>query len=483
MGARTGQQYLDRLRQTRPTIQVDGETVSENVVDHPAFRNVAASFAELYDLQHRDDLRDVLTYASPTSGEPVGTSFLVPRGAADLAKRRRAMATWATYSMGMLGRSGDYLNSALMALSQAQKWFGQADPAYADNIAAYYTKVRENDLLTTHTLIPPQSNRSVSGSQQGGGQLSARIVGEDDNGIIISGARMLATIAPIADEILVFPSTVLRGGPGDEAYSYAFAIPIDTPGLRFLSRQPFDTGRSHFDEPLASRFEEPDAVAIFQNVHVPWDRVFLRGHPELCNGFYTETGATVHMTHQVAIRTLAKSEFFLGLISQLAESIGIDGFGHIQEDIAEVINTVEIGQALLRAAEADAATNDHGVYSPSWAPLNTCRNWYPKVYQRFPQILRKFGASGLMALPTEADVFGAAATDVDAFLQAKAMDGRERVRLFRLAYDASVSAFAGREALYEYYFFGDPIRMATALFNSYDLAPYKKRIMDFLERD
>ena len=120
----------------------------------------------------------------------------------------------------------------------------------------------------------------------------------------------------------------------------------------------------------------------------------------------------------------------------------------------------------MRAAEADATLNEFGVMTPAWAPLNAARNWYPKVYQRFPEILRKLGASGLMTLPTEADIAGPAAGDIEDYLQSAARSGPERVRLFRLAWDLSISAFAGRQTLYEYYFFGDPVRMAGALVGS-----------------
>lgn len=119
------------------------------------------------------------------------------------------------------------------------------------------------------------------------------------------------------------------------------------------------------------------------------------------------------MTHQVVTRTIAKSEFFLGLASELADSIGIDGFQHIQEDLAELIQTVEIGKALMRSSEADAALTDDGVLLPRWSSLNTARNWYPKVAQRFPQIIRKFSASGLMGLPGEADLNSEALPDIE----------------------------------------------------------------------
>ena len=482
MGIRTGQQYLDKLNGMTPHVVIEGEVVREKVAEHPAFRNVARSYAKLFDMQHDDRHQGALTYPSPATGDLVNASFLVPRTEDDLRRRRAAISTWAEASNGFLGRTGDYMNSALTALGTAEKWFAQADPKFADNIRNYYEWARENDTLATHTLIPPQVNRSVSGSEQLGGQLSAHVVDERSDGIVVRGARMLATIAPIADELLVFPSTVLRGGPEDAPYSYAFAIPNDTPGLRYLCRTSLYNGGSTHDEPLASRYEEMDAVAIFDDVFVPNERIFMLGNPQLCNAFYTETGAGALMTHQVVTRTIAKSEFFLGLASELAESIGIDGFQHIQEDIAELIIDVEIGKALVRASEADAAPNEAGIMLPKWTTLNAARNWYPKIAQRFPQIIRKFSASGLMALPGEADVNSSARADIDLYLQGKTLPGPERVRLFKLAFDASISGFSGRQSLYEYFFFGDPVRMAGALVNTYDREPVRARLREFLHR-
>lgn len=481
MGARTGQDYIDRLAQSNPHVQINGDTVTGNLHEHPALRGVMRSYADLYDLQHAPGTRDVLTYEE--DGERFGTSFLVPRSHADLVRRREGYKAWADHSLGTMGRTGDYMNASLMALSEAGPWFAQADQRFADNVKAYFEKVKNEDLLLTHTLIPPQVNRSAGAAQEVNGRaLSAHVVREDDNGIVVRGARMLATIGPIADELLVFPSTVLKGTAEDDPYSFAFAVPCDAPGLRFVCREGFDQGASHYDHPLGSRFDEVDAVVVFDDVHVPWERVFLLGHAELSNSFYSDTSAAHHMTHQVTTRTTAKTEAILGIVSLLTEAIGIERFGHVQEDIASTIVTLETVRGLVRAAEADAVPNAYGVYTPRWEPLNAARNWYPRIYGKFPEMLRKLGASGLMALPTERDVYGAGEEDIATYLQSATLSGAERVRLFRLAWDLSASAFAGRQTLYEYYFFGDPVRMSAALVSSYDRAPYKDRVQAFLER-
>ncbi len=480
MGARTGAEYAERIAEAAITVEIHGERTTGKVAEIPAFRNVMQTYAGLYDLQHDPDLRDVMTYDSPTSGERVGMSFLEPESQDDLIRRRSMMEVWARSSNGMLGRTGDYLNAAIMAMAGASEWFAQADPAFGANIRAYYEHVREHDLLLTHTLIMPQANRSKTVSEQADPYLAARIVEETDNGVVIRGARMLATIGPIADELVVMPSTVIRGSADDAPYAYAFAIPTSTPGLRFLCRESFDLGRSRFDHPLGSRYDEIDAVVVFDDVLVPYERCFVLANPELCNGIYNDTSAAAHMTHQVVTRTSAKTEYMLGLVSLLTESIGIEGFQHVQEKVAETIIAVEIVRALLRAAEADAAPNRWGTMTPAWAPLNACRNWYPRLSQRFPAILRELGASGLMALPTEADAFGPGREDVERYLQGAAIDGVDRVQLFRLAWDTCLSAFAGRQSLYEYFFFGDPVRMAGALVAGYDREPYKERVRALL---
>ena len=480
MGARTGREYVEALDDRAIHVEIEGQQHTGHVSEIPQLRSVVRTYAELFDLQHAPALRDVMTYDSPTTGDRVGMSFLQPQSVDDVVRRREAMRVWAEHSFGHLGRTGDYCSSTVMAMAGAADWFGQADSAFAQNVRGYYEHVRENDLLLTHTLVFPQANRSVGPSQQRHQTLAARIVDENDNGIVIRGARLLATIGPFADEILVMPSTVLKGTDDDAPYSYAFGIPCDTPGLRFLCRESFDLGRSRFDHPLASRFEEIDAIVVFDDVLVPWERCFVVGQPELCNGIYTETSAAVHMTHQVVTRTTAKTEFVLGLVSLLTEAIGIEQFQHVQEKTAEVIVALETCRALLHSAEAGAAPNRFGLVTPAWGPLNACRNWYPRTYPRFPEILRQLGASGLMCLPTEADVLGPGHEDVERYLQSATLGGTERVRLFRLAWDACLSSFAGRQSLYEYFFFGDPVRMAGALVASYDREPYKERIRAFL---
>lgn len=482
MPARTGQQYIDAINAQERDVWIGGEQIRTGVANHPAFRRVVRSLAELYDMQHDPNLRDEMTYVSPTTGERVGMSFLQPKSHEDLVRRRRMMQRWHQHTAGMMGRSADYLNSALVAMAGAADWFAQADPQFGRNIRAYYEHLRENDLLLTHTLINPQVNRAAGPSGQVDPYIAAAVVKETDAGIVLRGARLLATLGPITDEIMVFPSTLLKQSKEDAPYAYAFAIPCDTPGLRFICRETFDYQKSPWDHPLGSRFEEMDAIVVFNDVLVPWERVFMVGRPDLCNGLYRETNAVVHMSHQVVIKNVAKTEFLLGVTELLTKSIGIDGFQHVQEKIAEIIIVLEAMRAFLRAAEVDAQIDEWGLMTPDFGPLNAARNWYPRIYPRLVEILQILGASGLMAIPSEADFASPIRPELDKYLQGKTMNAQERVQLFRLAWDISMSAFGQRQNLYERYFFGDPVRMAGALYQGYDMKPYTERVRAFLNQ-
>ena len=243
-----------------------------------------------------------------------------------------------------------------------------------------------------------------------------------------------------------------------------------------------DYERSHYDHPLGSRFEELDAVVIFDDVFVPWEKVFLYRDVASCNKAYAATGAVAHMSHQVICKNIAKTEFLLGLASLMVDSIGVESFQHIHEKIAEIWVNLETMKAFKRCAETDAELDEYGVMKPAWDPLDAARNLYPRLYPRMVEIIQQIGASGLVAMPTEADVNGPMADDIKRYYQAARMEAADRIPLFRLAWDAAVSAFGTRQVLYERFFFGDPVRMAGAVFQNHDRSKYMDRVREFLKR-
>ena len=442
------------------------------------------TLARMYDLQHDPVIGKEMTYRSPTTGDQVGLSFLTPKTHGDLDRRHHMMRNWAKITCGMMGRTPDFLNVSLMAMAAAGKFFGQNRPEFEKNIYDYYEMVREKDLVLTHTLVNIQRNRSGAATALDDSlDVALSVVKETDEGIIVNGARVLATL-PIADEIAVYPARSHRlptGAPGRT--SFAFALPCDTPGLKFQCRESFDLQRSSFDHPLGSRFEEMDALAFFDNVLVPWERVFLYGDVDMCNNMSLTTHQYLHSGHQVVTKNVVKCEFILGLANLMVQTLGSSELPQVHGMMAEIIENLEITKALLRSAEVDAELDEWGVMCPVDISLMVARQQFIKMYPRMGEILHLLGSSSLMALPTEDDFSGPLVEDIDRYLETDFSSAKERVKLFRLAWDTCCSAFGSRQILYERFFQGDRNRNVVLMNTRYDKEPMSQFVLDFLNQE
>lgn len=481
MPIRTGKEFLEAIRDDR-AIFIDGERIADVTRDR-RLAGAARSLAELYDMQHDPALSQRMTFASPSSGDKVGLSFIEPRSVDDLIRRREMVKIWMDATCGMFGRSPDFLNVMLTGLAAAATTFGQRDKRFAENIRAYHVLARERDLCMTHTLLNPQVDRSRPVERQEK-DLAAKIVRETDAGIVVKGARMVSTLCAYSDEILVMPSTFLATSEEAAPYAFGFAIPVATPGLRFVCRPSVvhQNAASRMDFPLSSRLDEGDGLAVFDDVLVPWERVFIHRDPAMCNGLFQRTQAMPQVMHQTSTKNLAKAEFMFALGAAIARSTNIDAHLHVQGMLAELIQHAEFVRACIRASEADAAVSAaSGLMTPAEMPLWAVRMMFPKMFVRACEIIQILGAGGLVAVPSYAELSGPAAADVETYAQAANADAPTRVKLFRLAFDAAVSSFSGRQQLYERYYSGDPVRLAGALYALYDKDAPIARIHQMLD--
>src|SRR5262249_13554013 len=270
MGIRTGGELLASLRDGRQLF-IDGERVGDVTTD-PRFAAAARSLAELYDMQHDAALTDRMTFPSPTSGGRVGLSFIEPRSVEDLIRRRDMVKIWMDATCGMFGRSPDFMNIFFTGFASAADEFGKADKRFAENVRAYHTHIREDDICLTHTLVNPQVDRSRPVEKQDK-DLAAKIVKETDAGIVIRGARMVSTLCGYAHDLLVLPSTYLANSKEAEPYAFGFSVAVNAPGLRFICRPSVihQNAASVMDFPLSARLDETDAMVIFDDVPVPWE--------------------------------------------------------------------------------------------------------------------------------------------------------------------------------------------------------------------
>ncbi len=463
-GIRSGAAYLEGLRDGRE-VWLRGDRI-DDVTSHPGLGRGARTLAGFLDKQFAPGLQDRVTYVD--GGIRIALSHLVPRCQQDVVRRGAAFYEWATWSNGMFGRTPDYKNASVMAFASGSSFLEEDRPEFGENMRNFYEHVRRNDSVLTHTLVNPTFNHAQAREGKYSDKVALQIVKETDAGIVVNGARLLATLGPLADEIEVFPSTLLKGSDENLPFAFAFAVPINTPGLRLICRDSYDHGKSNFDAPLASRFEEMDAVVVFENVLVPWERVFMYRNPGMCNRAFSETNAVIHMMHQVACGKLAKTEFIVGLLCAMAKATGKDNDMNVKNQIAEAMWMAETVRALLFSAEQQAYEDKRGVWVPLRQPLDTSRNLFPKFYPRLVELVQLLGSSSLMATPCEADFSGAIAADVEQYFQTVNLDSKDRVGLFRLAQDVAVSGFGNRQALYERFFFGPQNVMGSIYYDLYN---------------
>lgn len=478
MGTINGRDFIERLDKLDNEIWFDGEKIKGNISEHPAFKGILRSKSSLYDLQNDSALKEQMTYFSPECGEYIGLSYLQPKTKDDLRKRRRMMEHWARFTHGLMGRSPDYMNTVVMSLASSSSVLKGQENCFPENITSLYEKAIEQDLSFTHTFITPQVNRSNLYWESSEEPISAKIIDRKKEGLVIKGARLLATQGGLTDEVLVIsaPSALL-----DLDAAFAFSIPSNTKGLRFICRQTFVGGDSSFNYPLSSRYEEMDSVVVFDNVLVPWDRVFFYDNVEACVDFMKNSSFYTFAYHQVVTRQIVKTEFVLGLAELLVETINVGEYQHIQEKLSEIIIGLETMKALLEKSENDAEIDQFGIMRPSMIPLQVASNTFPRIYPRFCEIIQLIGASGMVSLPTEKDFSSDIRSDLDQYLQGANKNAEDRVKLFRLAWDLTMSSFGSRQTHYERYFFGDPVRLSGNLYKNYQKDRYIERINKFMD--
>jgi 4-hydroxyphenylacetate 3-monooxygenase oxygenase component len=467
MAVRSGKEFIEGLRRQPREVWTGGRKLID-VTDDPVFARPVRAIAELYDLQVSPQHRDTMTYEE--SGEIFGASFLTPRSQADIVRRRLAMKVWADASFGMLGRSPDFLNTVLMAWAENADFFGERGAQFADNVRNHYRYCRERDVFQTHAIVNPQTDRSRSSAQHDDEFAHLGVVEETKDGLIVRGAKMLATHAPTADEILVYPQPGIR--EGDERYVLAFGIPAGAKGLKFICREPFDDGtQSAWDHPLGARFEEPDAVCVFDDVLIPWDRVFLYGDVKMGNAMFAQASIRNNTGHQTAIRGLAKCQLIVGIAIALTRAIKSDGFVHVQEQLGEMLGYLQMIESAILAAEQKCEPTGRGAARPAWAPLQALRYHLPKWYERMVSVTQTLAAGGLLISPTEADLRSAIGPDIARYYKGAGVGAEERIRLFKLAWDATGTQFGQRMLHYERYYAGDPVRLGAAYYLDHDVAP------------
>jgi len=447
MPARTGKEFLQGLKDDR-RIWVGAERVRD-VPTHPAFAGAARSMAALFDLQH--EAAAVCLMPDPETGELINVSHIIPRSRGDLARRHACLERIAEFSVGIMGRTPDYLNVTVAGFAgRADEWAAHGNDRGAANLAAFQKEASRRDLALTHTIVQPTIDKTRGDAPSPGDEIALHKVGDTAHGIVVRGARILATLAPFSDELFVYPGAPLT--PGTDAYALAFSIPMATPGLTFLCRDSYSVPGNVFDHPLSGRFDEQDAFVIFDDVEVPRGRVFIDANLAAYNSVMT-TGWMPNIMQQTSIRAQTKLEFAWGLATLMAEAINA-GTGTGAEMLGELWSYGEMTRAGVQAAEQGAYEWGNGVWFPDGRPFRALRGLLPLWFPRVNEIIRLLGSHNLLAAPTSAQLADPALRPlIDRFLRgAGDTTAEQRARIFRLAWDFTGSALASRGEQYERFY-------------------------------
>jgi 4-hydroxyphenylacetate 3-monooxygenase len=478
MPARTGNEFLKGLKDDR-RVWVGSERVRD-VPGHPAFVGAARSIAALFDLQH--EAAQTCLMPDRETGEPINVSHLIPRSREDLHRRHAALEHTAEFSVGIMGRTPDYLNVTVAGFAgRADEWATNGNERGAANLVAFQKEIARRDLSLTHTIVQPTIDKARGDVPAPGDDVALHKIADTAHGILVRGTRVLATLAPFSDELFVYPGAPLA--PGTDAYALAFSIPMATPGLTFLCRDSYSVPGNVFDHPLSSRFDEQDAFVIFDDVEVPRDRVFIDANLPVYNSVMT-TGWMPNIMQQTSIRAQTKLEFAWGVATRMAEAINaVSGTG--AEMLGEIWSYAEMTRAGVHSAEEGAYEWGNGVWFPDGRPFRALRGLLPLWFPRVNEIIRLIGSHNLLAAPTSGQLADPSLRPlIDRFLHgARDTTAEQRARIFRLAWDFAGSALGSRGEQYERFYLASSGRAMTRA-QSYASPDRARRLLDrFLKEE
>src|SRR5262245_1163466 len=471
MSVRRGADYIEALRDGREVWHA-GKRIAD-VTAHSGFSGSFKTLADLYDKQHSSEYRDIMTLEF--EGERISYSYLVPKNAEQLALKRRNIEFWARETLGQMGRYPDFCAQLAVGLRDWTHVIEKYNRKWAENARNYYLYCRDNDLCLTHALTDQYYDRTKRVSEQRDPDLVLHVVGETKQGAVVRGLRTLATLAPISDDVLVYPN---RPREPDEAdYAIAFAIPMNMKGLKIVCRDLYAENADPERHPLTTRFDEVDAALIFDDVIVPWERIFVYKDPKLLSGIMS-----IHTWAQYStmLRLITKLEGFLGVAQLLTEYAGRNKSVPSQTLLSSLMQDIEILRSCIQVAEAKGYMSPGG----TWAPLLSAayRVHSIEASDRAERAMEALLTSTLMLSGGASDMNN---TDigplVERYFRGGAPDTKEHLRLMAVAADMVMSPFGKRSQLYERLQSGEVDRMRLRLYGQYQDKTPAERMMNFVK--
>ena len=449
----TGAEYLESLHDGRE-VYIYGERV-EDVTTHPAFRNAARSIARLYDALHDPKTKDVLTCADR---HRLGRLYpqILPRRA--LARRgdrpaRRDRAVGAHdlrldgALAGLQGLADEYARGQSQVLWQVLR-----------ERERWYKRAQENVLFMNHAIVNPPVDRAKAADQVK--DVFITIQKETDAGIYVSGAKVVATSSALTHYNFLGQNAAVPMHDTDLAVM--FIAPMNAPGVKLFCRTSYEMMASvmgtPFDYPLSSRFDENDAIFVFDNAFIPWEDVLLHRDLDKLKIFFPQSGFLAGYQFQGCTRLAVKLDFLVGVIAKALRTTGADDFRGNQAMLGEIIAWRNLFWALTDAMAMNPTPWVDGAVLPNAQSGSSYRVFAGDAYGRVKEIVEKIIASALIYLPSSAKDFEN--PEIDKYLKnyvrgSHGIGYRERIKVMKLLWDAIGTEFGGRHELYEMNYAGN----------------------------
>lgn len=466
MGTRpqTGSDYLESLDDGRVVVH-DGERVAR-VAEHPAFAGTASTIASLYDALH-DEAADALL-APIGDGDGVTHAFwTVPQSQGDLRAQREAIRAWQRRTHGWLGRTPEFMACMLTSMAAHAPFFGRFEP----NVRAALERDQRAVTHYAQALVNPPVDRELPPDEVG--DVFLRVVRETDEGVVLRGAKAVVTGAATAQRLFV---SHFGGEVQTDAFAIAASVAVGSPGVRVYTRgTPFRT-----DQPLASRFQEHDALVVFDDVLVPWTDVFIRDADTMLAFNRGAVGWNARLAFQAATRLEAKLERIAGLAVRAAEIMGTEERRGTQAALGEVIAFRHTVAGLRDAMIEQAAPSGESIL-PGVDAAMAFSALAPDAYSRVRISLETTLSSALAHLPVPIGSLGTPEVEpVEPLLRGSGgADARERLEVVGELWDAIGTGFGARHELYERNYWGQPERTHVGILG---LARADGRVADWQRR-
>lgn len=476
---RSGQEQLESLKDGR-VVYIGSEKVTD-VANHPAFRNAAQTLAAVYDLKKSSEHADFATFEGP-DGQRHSSYYLQPRSRDDLRKRTRTHQLIADATHGMWGRSVDHVSSFVSAMAMRPDIFAKNGAQFGDNIVAFYERMRREDAYASYAITPPQGSRDPEFYQrQNKPSPTLRVVAEKDDGIVLSGMKMLATGGVFSN--YVFVGNILPLAPSQVKESVTCMVPIGAPGVELWARKPLEpNARDAFDAPLTWRFDETDSMLMCDQVKIPWEYVFTMDDPDLSRGIYIETPAHSFGNHQSNVRYLSKMQLILGLASHITRASGADKVPAVRETLGRLAS-LEAGLSGMIHGQIECAEDwGNGFVGYNRRMMYAALAWCTENYSPIVDCLRELCGGGVFQMPADISVMDdpELAARFETYFGTPNASAADRMKLFKLAWDVVGSEFAGRHQSYEKFYAGASFVVKNYSYREAPWARFDKIVDDLL---